>query len=416
MDLYSTDKFFGPIWTAVSAGPSLPYSIHDGFLFRENRLCVPDCSLRLQLISELHNEGHIGRDRTLYLVSASYFWPALRRDVECFVERCVTCQTSKGQASNAGLYLPLPIPTQPWTDISMDFVMGLPRTQKGFDSIFVVVDRFSNMVHFIPCKRTTDAVEVATLFFREVYRLHGLPLSIVSDRDSRFLSHFWRSLWKLFDTSLDMSSAYHPQTDGQTEVTNRSLGNLVRSLVGSSIKSWDSKLPQAEFAHNHAVNRSSKFSPFQIIYGIVTRAPLDLSTLPDRVRLHGGAEAFMEKVIETHEQTTSNLETSTQKYKAAADTHRRRLVFEVGDLVWAVLTRDRMPAHSYNKLKAKKIGPLEVLERINDNAYRLQLPADITTSDVFNVKYLSRYFPPEQPSDSRSNPLHPGGPDAAASE
>ncbi|KAG2269450.1 hypothetical protein Bca52824_064005 [Brassica carinata] len=160
----------------------------------------------------------------------------------------------------------------------------------------------------------------------------------------------------------------------------------------------------------------SKFSLFQIIYGVVPRAPLDLSTLPDRVRLHGGAEAFMEKVLETHEQTTSNLETSTQKYKAAADTHRRRLVFEVGDLVWAVLTRDRMHAHSYNKLKAKKTGPLEVLERINDNAYRLQLPADITTSDVFNVKYLSRYFPPEQPSDLRSNLLHPGGPDAVASE
>ncbi|KAG2264906.1 hypothetical protein Bca52824_071985 [Brassica carinata] len=153
-----------------------------------------------------------------------------------------------------------------------------------------------------------------------------------------------------------------------------------------------------------------------IIYGVVPRATLDLSTLPDRVRLHGGAEAFMEKVLETHEQTTSNLATSTQIYKAAADTHRRRLLFEVGDLVLAVLTRDRMPAHSYNKLKAKKIGPLEVLERINDNAYRLQLPADITTSDVFNVKYPSRYFPPEQPSDSRSNPLHLGGPDAAAAE
>ncbi|KAG2332572.1 hypothetical protein Bca52824_003752 [Brassica carinata] len=150
---------------------------------------------------------------------------------------------------------------------------------------------------------------------------------------------------------------------------------------------------------------SSKFSPFQIIYGIVPRAPPDLSTLPDRTRLHGGAE-----------QTTTNLETSVQKYKAAADAHRRRLIFEVGDLVWAVLTRDRMPAHSYNKLKAKKIGPLEVLERINDNAYRLRLPADITTSDVFNIKYLSRYFPPEQPSDSRANPLHLGRPDAATSE
>lgn len=311
--------------------------------------------------------------------------------------------------------MPLPVPTQPWTDISMDFVMGLPRTQKGFDSIFVVVDRFSKMVQFIPCKRTTDAVQVATLFFREIYRLHGLPLSIVSDRDSRFLGHFWRSLWKLLDTSLDMSSAYHPQTDGQTEVTNRSLSNLLRCLVGSSIKTWDSKLPQAEFAHNHAVNRSSGFSPFRIIYGIVPRGPPDLSSLPDRIRLHCGAETFVDSILETHEQTKTNLEASVTKYKTAADAHRRHLVFEVGDLVWVVLTRDRMPSRAYNKLKAKKIGPLEVLERINDNAYRLCLPPDITKSDVFNVKYLSRYLPADQVPDSRANPLHPRSPDAAAS-
>lgn len=210
--------------------------------------------------------SYIGKVMLVGIVPFSLYRPLtsglLRRDVERFVERCVTCQQSKGHTTNAVLYMPLPIPTQHWTDISKDFVMGLPRTQKGFDSIFLVVDRFSKMVHFIPCKKTTDAVQVASLFFREIYRLHGLPLSIVSDRDSRFLGHFWRSLWKLLGTTLDMSSAYHPQSDCQTEVVNRSLGNLLRGLVGDAIKSWDSKLPQSEFVHNHASNRSTGFCPF----------------------------------------------------------------------------------------------------------------------------------------------------------
>lgn len=241
-ELYASDPFFARILSDVEQNLTTDYTLQDGFLFKGLRMCVPTCSLRLQIIRELHCEGHVGRDRTLHLVTTSYFWPSLRKDVERFVERCRICQQSKGKASNAGLYLPLPIPTQPWTDVSMDFVLGLPRTQRGNDSIFVVVDRFSKMAHFIPCKKTTDAVTVAVLFFREIYRLHGLPSSIVSDRDTRFLSHFWRSLWKLLGTSLDMSTAYHPQTDGQTEVTNRSLGNLLRCLVGDNIKSWDSKL------------------------------------------------------------------------------------------------------------------------------------------------------------------------------
>jgi hypothetical protein len=157
--------------------------------------------------------------------------------VDKLVKSCRICQVSKGSTTNASLYLPLPIPEQPWTNVGMDFVLGLPRTQKGNDFVFVVVDRFSKMVHFIACKKTADAVNVAQLYFREVYRLYGLPLSIVSDRDTRFLSHFWRCLWRLSSTKLDFSSAYHPQTDGQTEVVNQSLGALLRSLVGEHIKS-----------------------------------------------------------------------------------------------------------------------------------------------------------------------------------
>lgn len=288
------------------------------------------------------------------------------------------------------------------------FVLGLPRTQRGHDSIFVVVDRFSKMVHFIPCKRTTDTVKVAELFFREVYRLHGLPSSIVSDRDTRFLSHFWRSLWKLLGTSLDMSTAYHPQPDGETEVVNRSLGNMLRSLVGDNIKSWDSRLCSAEFAHNHATNRSSGFSPFKIVYGQVPRCPLDLAPLPDMTRFHGGASEFVAGLQETHELVSQKLAASASAYKERADKRRRELFFQPGDLVWVVMTKDRLPAGEYNKLKSRKLGPIKVLEQINANAYRVQLLVHINTANVFNVKYLSHFHGDNEIPDSETNLLLPG--------
>jgi hypothetical protein len=167
--------------------------IQEGLLFRVNHLCIPKCSMRENLLKEKQSGGlaiRFSHDKTFAKLNESYFWPELRADIKMFMESCRICQHSKGKRQNASFYQPLPIPEKPWDAISMDFILGLPRTQRGFDSIFVVVDRFSKMAHFIPCQKTSDATHIANLFFKEVIRLHGLPRSIVLDQDTKFVGHF----------------------------------------------------------------------------------------------------------------------------------------------------------------------------------------------------------------------------------
>ncbi|GKB45723.1 putative reverse transcriptase domain-containing protein [Tanacetum coccineum] len=277
-DMVTVDPYFLVVLRGVQAGEKPDFFLHNGFLFKGNQLCIPDSSLRLQIIKELHDEGHVGRDRTLQLAQASYFWPTIRKEVDRYVKRCRVCQVSKGTATNAGLYMPLPVPLQPWVDISMDFVLGLPRTQRG--------------------------------------------------------------LWKMVNTQLNFSSAYHPQTDGQTEVVNKSLDNLL----------------------------STGFSPFQ------------------KVR-----KDFVAGLHGVHKDVHENLVRANSKYKQDASHKRRHVDFEEGDFVWAVLTKDRFPVGEYNKLSTKKIGPLEIVEKINSNAYRLKLSSHIRCSDAFNVKHLIPY-------------------------
>jgi hypothetical protein len=171
--------------------------------------------------------GHFGIHKTYAMLSTNYYWPKMVRDVAKLIRRCSTCLQAKSTTHPYGLYMPLPTPQAPWSDISMDFILGLPRSKHGHDSIFVVVDRFSKMAHFIPCSKNNDASHIANLFFREIVRLHGIPKTIVSDRDVKFMSYLWKSLMAKFGIKLLFSSSSHPQTDGQTEVVNRSLGTLL---------------------------------------------------------------------------------------------------------------------------------------------------------------------------------------------
>jgi hypothetical protein len=250
--LYSNDYDFAeackackePI--AVDRRKWMDFIIQEGMLFKGSQLCILKSSMREKPIKEKHNggvAGHFGLDKTITIISEHYYWPQLSQDVKKFVQSCRVCQIAKGVSQNTGLYQPLPILERPWEDISMDFVLGFPRTQRGNDSVFVAVDRFSKMAHLIPCQKTHDAVHIADLFFREVVRLHGLPKSIVSDRDTKFVGYFWRTLWRKLKTKLKFSFAHHLQIDGQTEIVKRSLGNLLRCLVGDKPKGWDLILP-----------------------------------------------------------------------------------------------------------------------------------------------------------------------------
>jgi hypothetical protein len=233
------------------------------------------------------------------------------------------------------------------------------------------------MAHFIPCKKSTEASHVATLFFREIVCLHGVPKSIVSDRDVRFMSHFWKTLWKLFGTQLQFSSAYHPQTDGQTEVVNRSLGNLLRSLVGDNPKRWEFIIPQAEFAYNSSFNRSTKKSPFEVIYGRKPHQVMDLLPLSTQVRVSMDAEEFAAHIKDIHDQVRERLKETSKYYKAKADAHRRNKEFEEGDLVMVYLRKERFLGGSYNKLKQKMFGPCRILKKLGPKCLSIGVASKI---------------------------------------
>jgi hypothetical protein len=403
-DMYRDDPDFKDAYEACEnpvlrdRSQWIEYLIQDGLLFKGNQLCIPKSSMRENLLKEKHSgglAGHFGHEKTFAQLNNLYYWPGMRTDVKKFVNKCRICQHAKGKRQNTGLYQPLPVPERPWDAVSMDFVLGLPRTQRGCDSIFVVVDRFSKMAHFIPCQKTSDATHIANLFFKEVVRLHGLPRSIVSDRDTKFVGHFWRTLWKKLGTKLSFSSAYHPQMDGQTEVVNRSLGDLLRSLVAEHHSQWDQILPQVEFAYNDSPNRSTGQSPFQIMYGMQPRGVSELRDLGQSEFRSVGAEDFAAEMQELHNKIKERLKNSNQEYKRRADQHRRELQFEVGDLVLAHLRKERFPRGTYNKLKMKKIGPCKILRKFEANAYEIELPDGVGISPIFNIADLYPYRPDE---------------------
>lgn len=211
----------------------------------------------------------------------------------------------------------------------------------------------------------------------------------------------------MFDTSLKFSSTSHPQTDGQTEVTNCSLGNMIRAVSGDKPKQWDAALPQIEFAFNNVPNCLTRKTPFEVVYTSPLKHTLDLIRLPSTTDVDGNAEESAERIQRIHNEVKKNLEDANSRYKVAADKHRHEKLFEEGDLVMVHLRKHRFPVGTYSKLRDKKIDPYRILRKIGDNAYKIDLPAYMNISNTFNVADIFEYHPPDElllnPPNSRSS-------------
>ena len=372
------------------------------------QLYLPQGEYRDFILAECHDSryaGHLGMKKTEELIQRDFYWPTLHQDVTSYIQTCEECQRNK--ASNlrsVGLLQPLEVPSQRWERISMDFITHLPRTRSGFDSLLVMVDYLTKMMVLRPTHSTATAVDTARIVMDAVVRVHGVPRVIVSDRDTRFTSSFWREVCKSMGTSLAMSSGYHPQTDGQTERANRSIEEMLRAYVGRRQDDWDQRLGMVEYAYNNSVHSSSGYTPFYLCYG---RHPLSPVQLLSQVESkNAAADAFLRQLEDDVTHAVEQLQKAQEQQKRYADKRRRDVKFEVGDEV--LLSTKTLPvvaaAGGSSKLGPLYCGPFRVLEE-HRTSYRLDLPPHMRIHPVFHISQLKLY---RRPTDETRTYEKPG--------
>ena len=255
----------------------------NGLIYKGYQLYIPGYpDIRKTIIEEIHQGfggGHLGHKKTLEKVHRNYYWEKMGKDVEAFIKSCEVCQRTKSSTQKpVGLLNPIPPPDNKFDTVSMDFIGPLPTTQNGYDGILVIVDTLTKAVTLEPIKFTFGAIQIAEIFFKRIISRQGLPIKIISDRDPRFSGEFWKTIFSLVGTEVALSTAYHPQSDGQTEWSNRTLEEILRGHVNGLQDDWDRFLPMAEFAINDSVSPTTGFSPFQLMYGMHPRKPIDMIT------------------------------------------------------------------------------------------------------------------------------------------
>ena len=366
-----------------------------GLWYKDSRIVLPaDQQIKHTVITELHDcplAAHRGLEKTKERICRYFWWPTLSADIQDYVLTCPDCQRNKpSNQRTPGLLQPIPAPTRRWEQVTMDLITSLPITSSGNNAIYVVCDRLSKAAHFVPVHvgdKTLTAERVAKLFVDNVVRYHGMPTTIIADRDGRWAGNFWQALCTQLGTRLALSSAYHPQTDGQTERTNRTVEEMLRNYVNDQQNDWDQLLPLMEFAFNDSESATTGFTPFYLLYGEHPRSPLT-ACLPHDDTVPAAAD-FVERIHGNLRTAKQHIQRAQERQKRYADQRRRELTFAVGDKVMLSTANLKFP-QGENKLLPKWIQ-VEITRVISPVAYELKLPPRWKVHNVFHVSLLKPF-------------------------